>query len=262
MSHLTKKHTVATTALLTILRYETTRVLRIWTQTLLPSAVTTLLYFVIFGELIGQRVGAFDGVPYIDFIAPGLIMMAVITNAYANVSSSFFSSRFARYIEELLTAPVPSLVILIGYTAGGVVRALIVGGVVGVIAFIFADLTIAHGVLLCFSVLLTALVFSLAGFFNGVFAKRFDDVSFVPTFVLTPLTYLGGVFYSITLLSPFWQKLSMLNPILYIVNTFRYSLLNISDVSIWLSFGFLSILSIVLFLLNLYLLERSPRIRE
>ncbi len=214
----------------TILTKEILRFSRIWIQTVLPPMVTTTLYFVIFGQLIGGRLGEMDGQPYVDFIYPGLILMSVISNSYANVVSSFFNAKFQRHVEELLISPVPNWVILAGYVAGGVARGLVVGTVVTLVAMVFADVEV-HSVPITFTVfLLTSVLFATAGFVNAVFANSFDDISVIPTFVLTPLTYLGGVFYSVQLLPEFWQRVSLANPVLYMINAFRYGLLGVSDI--------------------------------
>ncbi len=246
----------------TIVGHEVARFIRIWMQSLLPSAITVMLYFAVFGDLLGSRLGFFSGFSYTEFIAPGLIMMSIITNAYANVSSSFFTQRFQNSLDELLIAPVPSVIILLGYVLGGVLRGLLVGLIVTVIAFFYISLSFAYLGILFWIILLTASVFSLAGFFNAIFAKRFDDISFIPTFVLTPLIYLGGVFYTIDILPPFWHNISLFNPILYIVNTFRYSMLGVSDVPVSISFIVLGGFAILLFFANVYLLEKSKRIRH
>lgn len=224
-------------ALKTIAHKETRRFLRIWQQTLLPPAITMTLYLIIFGSLIGSRIGQMGGYSYIEFIVPGVIMIAVITNSYANVVSSFFGAKFQRFIEEILVSPTPNLVILLGYLAGGVARGLLVGGIVLAISLLFTDLRIHNLWVTASVVLLTALLFSLGGFINAIFARTFDDVSIVPTFVLTPLTYLGGVFYSIHLLPAFWQKVSLANPILYLVNAFRYGILGQSDIHIGIAYA-------------------------
>jgi ABC-2 type transport system permease protein len=223
-------------ALETLVRKEYTRIIRIWIQTLVPPAITMTLYFVIFGNLIGRRIGEMDGFSYMAYIAPGLIMMSVITNAYGNVVSSFFGAKFARHIEEMLVSPMPNSLILIGHVAGGVVRGLLVGALVTLIALFFTDLRPEHPAITLSVVLLTAIVFSLAGFINAVYARKFDDISIIPTFVLTPLTYLGGVFYSINLLPEFWQTVSLANPILYMVNAFRYGILGTSDIGIGVAY--------------------------
>ncbi|MBQ1782321.1 MAG: ABC transporter permease [Gammaproteobacteria bacterium] len=219
-------------ALKTIWGKEASRFLRIWVQTLVPPVITMALYFVIFGNLIGRQIGDMGGFPYITYIVPGLIMMSVITNSYANVSSSFFSAKFQKSIEEMLVAPVPDWVLVAGFVGGGVARGLLVGIIVTGIALFFTALPIHHLGVLVLTVLLTATLFSLGGLINAIFARTFDDISIVPTFVLTPLTYLGGVFYSISLLPPLWQGVSQLNPILYMVNAFRYGFLGVSDIGI------------------------------
>ncbi len=219
-------------ALQTLWVKEATRFLRIWVQTLVPPVITMALYFVIFGNLIGSQIGDMDGFAYITYIVPGLIMMAVITNSYSNVSSSFFSIKFQKSIEELLVAPVPDWVLIAGFVGGGVLRGLLVGIIVTVVALFFTALPIHHFGVLLATVLLTATLFSLGGMINAIYARSFDDISIVPTFVLTPLTYLGGVFYSINLLPPLWQGVSQLNPILYMINAFRYGFLGVSDIAI------------------------------
>lgn len=218
-------------ALFTLLVKEIRRFSRIWIQTLLPAAITTTLYFIIFGQLIGDRIGPVGGVAYVDFIVPGLVLMAVITNAYANVVSSFYSSKFQRHIEELLIAPVPHGIILAGYVAGGVVRGVAVGLVVTGIALGFANVSLTHPVLTLLVFILTATLFALGGFINAIYANSFDDISLIPTFILTPLTYLGGVFYSIDMLPPFWQNLSLINPIFYMINAFQFGLLGHADIN-------------------------------
>lgn len=249
-------------AYLTIVRKEITRFTRIWQQTLIPPVITTSLYFVIFGNLIGPRIGDMEGYRYMDFIVPGLILMSVITNSYANVSSSFFSSKFQRSIEEIQVSPTPSSVILLGYVTGGMARGILVGIVVTIVSIFFSELSV-HNVFVMFSIiLLTALLFALGGFMNGLFARKFDDVSIIPTFVLTPLTYLGGIFYSIRLLPEFWQGVSHANPILYMINAFRYGFLGISDISLSTSYTIIIAFSVVLFLINLRLLNKGYGIRS
>ncbi len=250
------------TAFSTIVRKEVRRFTRIWMQTLLPSAITMTLYFVIFGRLIGSRIGDMGGFSYIQFVVPGLIMMAVVTNAYANVVSSFYGAKFQRFIEELLVSPVSNHTILIGYLTGGVLRGLCVGVIVTLLSLFFTDLQIHHLGVTIGIVLLTTLFFSLAGFINAVFANSFDDISIVPTFVLTPLTYLGGVFYSIDMLSDFWAGLSQLNPMLYIVNVFRYGLLGHSDVDIRLAFAMIGLFTVVAYVYSLHLLRSGKRLRQ
>jgi ABC-2 type transport system permease protein len=220
----------------TIVTKEVTRFARIWIQTVLPPAVTMTLYFVIFGRLIGARIGEMGGFTYMQYIAPGLIMMSVITNSYANVVSSFYGAKFQRHIEELLVAPLPSYIILAGYITGGLARGIAVGLVVTVVALFFTDLQINSFMITTTTVVMTSILFSLGGLINGIFAKSFDDTAVVPTFILTPLTYLGGVFYSINLLPPFWKTVSLTNPILYMVNAFRYGILGIADIPIGTAF--------------------------
>lgn len=249
-------------AFCTIVIKEVTRFTRIWVQTLIPPAISMTLYFVIFGSLIGSRIGTMDGFNYIDYIAPGIIMMSVINNSYANVVSSFFGAKFQNHIEEMLVAPIPNLVILLGYVTGGVVRGFLVGIVVTVVAMFFTDLQV-HSYTITFSVvLLTSVLFSLGGMVNAVFAKKFDDISIVPTFILTPLVYLGGVFYSIKLLPEFWQGVSSLNPILYMVNAFRYGMLGVSDINISVAISILLIFTIILFLICQYLLHKGIGIKS
>jgi ABC-2 type transport system permease protein len=249
-------------AIKTIARREVARILRIWGQTLVPPAITMTLYFLIFGNLVGRRIGDMGGFTYMDFIVPGLVMMAVIQNAYGNISSSFFGAKFGRHVEELLVSPMPNWVILGGYVAGGVLRGLMVGIIVLIIAMFFTHVRVPHPLVMLSTVLLGATVFSLAGFVNAVYAKKFDDIAIIPTFILTPLTYLGGVFYSITLLPPFAQTLTHLNPIFYMVNAFRYGLLDRSDVP--LSLAYLVMLAFVVGLsaLGLNLLTRGVGLRS
>ena len=245
----------------TILTKEILRFARIWIQTVLPPVVTTALYFIVFGNLIGPRIGPMEGFDYMEFIIPGLIMMAVITNSYANVVSSFYGSKFQRHIEEMLISPVPNYIILTGFVGGGVTRGLAVGVAVTIVSLLFHPLNI-HSLWVMFSmILLTAILFSLAGLINGVYAKSFDDISIVPTFVLTPLTYLGGIFYSISLLPEFWQHASLANPILYMVNAFRYGFLGVSDISLALSYTISIGFIIILYAFSLYLLHKGHGIR-
>jgi len=249
-------------ALVTLVRKEFLRVVRIWVQTIVPPAITMTLYFIIFGSLIGRRIGDMGGFNYMQFIAPGLIMMSVITNSYGNVVSSFFGAKFGRHIEEMLVSPMANATIIIGHVLGGVIRAAMVGLLVTVVALLFTDLSVAHPLITISIVLMSSVVFSLAGFINAVFAKKFDDISIVPTFVLTPLTYLGGVFYSISLLPEFWQKVSLANPILYMVNAFRYGILGTSDISIGRAYLIVTIFIILLFSACLWLMKRGVGIRE
>jgi ABC-2 type transport system permease protein len=253
-SNLVSLHTIACK--------EVGRVLRIWPQTLVPPVITMGLYFIIFGSFVGSKVPPIDGFSYINFIVPGIIMMAVITNSYMNVVSSFFSSKFMKSVEEILVSPTSPYVIVIGYTCGGAFRALIIGCLVTMLSLLFTRLHIYNLIVIIAFIFFTSVVFSLAGFFNGIFAKKFDDISIVPTFVLTPLTYLGGVFYSITLLPPFWQHLSRLNPILYMVNGFRYGFLGISDVNVWFALGMLMLFTAVLFIVDVKLVEKGYGLRN
>jgi ABC-2 type transport system permease protein len=246
----------------TIIRKEVIRVLRIWVQTIVPPAITMTLYFIIFGNLIGRRIGSMEGFDYMQYIAPGLIMMSVITNSYGNVVSSFFGAKFGRHVEEMLVAPMSYATIIIGHVAGGVLRGLLVGLLVTIIALFFTRLTVAHPLIVISVVLLSSIVFSLAGFINAVFARKFDDISIVPTFVLTPLTYLGGVFYSISMLPEFWQNVSKANPILYMVNAFRYGILGTSDISIAHAYSILLVFVVVLFTACMLLMQRGVGIRE
>lgn len=252
----------ALVSLNTIVRKEVIRVLRIWPQTLLPSPITMILYLIVFGRLIGSRIGSIQDVAYVDFILPGLIMMAVITNSYTNVVSSFFSSRFHRNVEELLISPTPNSIIIIGYVLGGMCRGLLVGMVVTLVAMFFTTITVYSTLWLVYFIVLTSFVFSLGGLTNGILARTFDDISIVPTFVIVPLTYLGGVFYSIQNLPPFWQTVSKLNPIMYMVNGFRYGFLGDSDVSVLLGMVVLISFAAMLFALNLYLLKRGVGLKS
>ncbi len=246
----------------TIVIKEVRRFTRIWLQTLVPPAITIGLYFVIFGNLVGRRIGEMDGFRYMEFIVPGLIMMSVIQNSYSNVVSSFFSQKFQRSIEELLVSPVPNYIILTGFAVGGMARGLSVGLIVTTMALLFADLRIEHPFITISVILMTSMVFSLAGFINAVFANSFDDISIVPTFVLTPLIYLGGVFYSIQMLPGFWQVVSSLNPIFYMVNTFRYGILGTSDVDIYWAFLILGVFIVVLYGCCIWLLRHGTGIRH
>jgi ABC-2 type transport system permease protein len=249
-------------AFCTIVTKEVRRFLRIWMQTLLPPAITMSLYFVIFGSLIGSRVGKMGGYDYMQYIAPGLIMMSVIQNSYSNVVSSFFGTKFHRSIEEMMVSPMSSFVVLAGFCIGGVARGLCVGIIVTCVSLFFTNLHVAHLGVMLLVVVLTALLFSLGGFLNALFAKSFDDISIIPTFVLTPLTYLGGVFYSLELLPSFWRHLTLVNPIVYMVNTFRYGILGVSDVSVTGSVFAIIGFTLGLFLLAWYLFHRGIGVRS
>lgn len=246
----------------TIVNKEMIRFLRIWSQTLLPSAITTTLYFVIFGHLIGRRIGLIDGVTYMQYIVPGLVMMAIITSAYSNVSSSFFGLKFQKSIDELVISPMPHVLVLLGFVLGGVVRGLFVGLIVTIIALCFTHLSVQHVGIMLSVAILSAFMFALAGFLNALYAKKFDDVMLVPTFILTPLTYLGGVFYSINMLPNFWQKVSLLNPILYLVNAFRYGIFGISDINVAYAFFLIIIVTAALFIICWRLLWKGYGIRS
>ena len=246
----------------TLVRREVKRFLRIWVQTLLPSLITTLLYFLIFGQIMGERIQMIHGVRYMAYISPGLIMMTIVTNAFNNVSSSFYGMRFQKNIEELLIAPIPNALLLLGFVLGGAVRGLIVGILVTLLSLCFTPLPISHPWVLLAILPSTALLFSLAGFLNGLFAKSFDDISMIPTFILTPLTYLGGIFYPIEALPPFWRSVSLLNPFVYIVNAFRYALIGISDVPIGHALLVVWACCVGLVILNSYLLRTSGKLRS
>lgn len=250
------------TALKSLVVKETNRYLRIWVQTLVPPVITTSLYFVIFGKMIGGRIGDMGGFSYMEFIVPGLIMMSAITSSYANVSSSFFSQKFQKNIEELLVAPVPTHVIIWGFVLGGMGRSLLVGSLVTVVSLLFVPLHVHSWFMVILTLLLTAILFSLAGLINGVFAQSFDDVSIVPTFVLQPLTYLGGVFYSISMLPPFWQAVSKINPIVYMISGFRYGFLGMKDVSIQLSLAILVLFIVALYTTAYYLVSKGRGLRS
>jgi ABC-2 type transport system permease protein len=249
-------------AIRTIARRETMRILRIWGQTLVPPAITMTLYFLIFGKLIGSRIGEMGGFSYMDFIVPGLVMMAVIQNSYANISSSFFGAKFGRHVEELLVSPMPNWVILGGYVAGAVLRGVMVGVIVLLIAMLFTKVRLPHPLVTLSTVLLGATIFSLAGFINAVYARKFDDVAIVPVFILTPLTYLGGVFYSVKLLPGWAQTMTHANPIFYMVNAFRYGLLGVSDVPLWVAYALMFGFVFVLGALGLWLLQRGVGLRS
>jgi ABC-2 type transport system permease protein len=246
----------------TIARREIVRIVRIWTQTLIPPVITITLYYVIFGKLIGGRIGTIEGFGYMQYLVPGMVMMSVINNSYMNISSSFFGAKFQRSVEELLVAPMSNWVILAGYVTGAVARALVVGVLVLVVALFFTSLHVAHPLVALVSVLLGAIIFALAGFINAVYAKKFDDIALVPTFVITPLTYLGGVFYSVNMLGEPWQAISRANPILYMVNTFRFGVLGISDVHVGTALAVMVGFVIALGVFALRLLKRGVGLRS
>lgn len=246
----------------TIVIKEVLRFLRIWIQTVLPPAITMGLYLVIFGRLIGERLGPVQQLSYLDFIVPGVILMAAITNSYSNVVSSFFSTKVQRHVEELLISPVSNWIIVMGYVAGGVARGLTVGLVVTGVCLLFTDLRVTHPALSVAILVMTSMLFALAGFINALFARTFDDISIVPTFVLTPLTYLGGVFYSVDMLPPFWQSVAVFNPILYMVNGFRYGLLGVTDIDIDIAVAIVLLFNAGLFVVAVQLVRRGIGIKQ
>jgi ABC-2 type transport system permease protein len=246
----------------TIVIREYGRIIRIWGQTVVPPAVTATLYFVIFGSLIGRRVGAMGGFDYMQYIAPGLIMMSVITNSYANVVSSFFGAKFGKHLEELLVSPLPNWIIVAGYAVGGLTRGMLVAGAVTAVSLAFTHLHVHHILIIVAAIVLTSLIFSLGGFLNALYAKNFDQVNFIPVFVLTPLTYFGGVFYSISLLPGWALKLSYANPILYMVNAFRYGFLGTSDVYVGGAFGLMLAAVAAMFATAVFLMGRGTGTRE
>lgn len=246
----------------TIVRKEVTRILRIWGQTIVPPAITMTLYFIIFGELIGRRIGDMAGFTYMQYIVPGLVIMSVITNSYGNMVSSFFGAKFGKHIEELLVSPLPNWVILAGYVTGALTRGLMVGVVVLAVSLFFTRIEVQNPLIMVSVLILTATVFALAGMVNAIFAQKFDDIAIIPTFILAPLTYLGGVFYSISLLPEFWQKVSVFNPILYMVNGFRLGMLGVSDVSLGMTYGVILTAGALLFTACLILLHRGTGLRS
>jgi ABC-2 type transport system permease protein len=255
-----KFHTLV--SLKTIIRREVVRFTRIWMQTILPPVITTTLYYLIFGKLIGPRIGMIGEYSYIEYIVPGLIMMSIITNSYANVVASFYGARFQRNIDEMLVSPTPNYIVVLGFAAGGMARGLCVGLAVTLVSLFFTELHMQHALLVLTTAILTAMLFSLAGLVNAIFANSFDDINIVPTFILTPLTYLGGVFYSISMLPQFWQNVSLANPILYMVNAFRYGVLGVSDIPLPVSYTIILAFIAALFMLNLFLMQRSTGLRS
>lgn len=245
----------------TIVIKEITRFMRIWSQTLLPPAITMTLYFIIFGKLIGSQIRNINDYSYMQYIVPGLTMMSIMMNAYANTSSSFFGAKFSKSIEEILVSSTPSYIILLGYMIGGSLRGILVGLVVMLISLFFTHLHFVHVGVVILMAILSAMLFSLGGLINAIFSKKFDDISFIPTFILTPLTYLGGVFYSVSQLPPFWQKLSLFNPILNIVDTFKYGMLGTTEINVYFGFSLTCGLFILLFIASLFLLHRGIGLR-
>ncbi len=255
-------NSVAITALYTLGRKEVVRIIRIWSQTILPPAMTMTLYFVIFGNLIGKRIGQMGGFDYMTFIVPGLVMMSVITNSYGNIVSSFFGAKFSKHIEEMLVSPMPNWVILFGHVLGALSRGILVGSIVIVISLFFTEIHIYNIWIVISTVILTSIVFALAGFINACLATKFDDIAIIPAFILTPLTYLGGVFYSISLLPDIWQTISKFNPVLYMVNAFRYGFLGVSDVNIYQAYAVMLIFLVVLTTICLAMLNKGVGLRS
>ncbi len=248
-------------ALNTILMKEFMRFIRIWIQTVLPAAIMTALYFIIMGKLIGSQLADVHGQTYVNYIAPGLVLMSVITNSYANVVSSFFSAKFQRHVEEMLVSPMPNYLIVIGFVSGGLTRGLVVGLVTGVVAAFFVDIQLHNIGVVVLVAILTSTLFSLGGFINAVYAKNFDDISIVPTFILTPLTYLGGIFYSVDVLSDFWRTVSLANPVLYMINAMRYGMLGVSDIDIVIALMIITLFVVALYLWAVMLLHKGTGIR-
>lgn len=246
----------------TILYKEVHRALRLWPQTLIPAAVTTALYFIIFGNIMGPRVGQMHGFPYITFLAPGLIMMSMITNSYSGAVSALFFAKFTKSIEEIIVSPTTNLTMLAGFVCSGLFRGVLIGVVVTAVAMIFTKISLYSFITVIGVVLLSCGIFSLGGVINAIYAKKFDDMAFIPNFVLTPLTYLGGVFFSISLLPKDWQYIAMLNPIVYIINTFRYGFLGMHDANLMLAFVAMVVFFLVLFLYAYILLRRGVGIKE
>ncbi len=248
--------------LVTIMRKEMQRILRIWVQTLVPPVIQATLYFLIFGSIIGSRVGQMRGYSYMAYIAPGLITMSIVTNSYLNVVSSFFGAKFARHIEELIVSPLPNVLILLGYMAGGMTRGLIVGGIVTAIASLLTTMPVAHPWAIITGAMMASAVFALGGFLNALFATKFDEISIIPNFVINPLVYFGGVFYSIALLPPFWRHLTRADPLLYVVDTLRYGFLNVSDAPLGEAYGIMAGFLVALFCVSLWLLKRGTGLKQ
>ncbi len=246
----------------TIVRREIVRFTRIWMQTILPPVITTTLYYLIFGKLIGPRIGMIGGYSYIEYIVPGLIMMSIITNSYANVVSSFYGAKFQKNLDEMLVSPTPNYIVILGFATGGIARGLCVGFAVTLVSVFFTELHMQNILVVVTTAIMTAMLFALAGLVNAIFANSFDDINIVPTFVLTPLTYLGGIFYSISMLPEVWQKVSLVNPILYMVNAFRYGVLGVSDIPLLVSYLIIFTFIVVLFLFNLFLMSKSTGLRS
>jgi len=251
------------TSFYTIVRKDVVRIFRIWPQTFLPSIITSILYFLVFGKILGERIGEIGGHPYITFVVPGLVMLAVVTNSFSNVATTFFQAKFfARNIDEVLVSPTPPWVIISGYVAGGMVRGIVIGALVIIVSAFFSPLPMTHPFIILLFLILSSLLFSLAGLVNGIYAKSFDGISIVPTFVLTPLVYLGGVFYSAQALPPLWQKLTYADPIFYLINGFRDGFMGISDISLSLSIGVLLALISILVAISWYLIRTGLGLRQ
>lgn len=245
------------TSYITIVKKEFLRFARIWVQTIFPPIITTSLYLLIFGGLMGERIGDMDGIQYIQYIIPGVIIMSVITNSYANTVSSFFLAKFNHSIEELKVSPTSNTTIILGYITGGITRGFVVGLFVLFTASFFVDFSIDNVIISLCIMLLTAALFSLAGFINAIFAKDFDDISIIPTFVLMPMTYLGGMFYSINILPEFWQSVSLFNPIYYMVDGFRFGFYGVGTSDIFASIFVLIVMIIMLFFVALLLMKKG-----
>jgi ABC-2 type transport system permease protein len=253
------------TSFYTIVRKDVVRMFRIWIQTFLPPVMTSVLYFLVFGTVLGSRIGDMQGVDYMTFVVPGLVMLAIVTSSYSNTSFTFFTSKFfARSIDEILVSPTPPWLLIAGFVGGGVVRGVIVGSLVMIVSVLFTGLHVAtYSVFLIFIfALLTAIVFSLAGLVNGIYAKTMDGINIVPTFVLTPMVYLGGVFYSVHTLPDWWQTMTYANPLFYLINGFRYGFLGITDVSLYVSVGMLLSLVVALVAINSYLIRTGLGLKQ
>ena len=251
------------TSFYTIVRKDVVRIFRIWPQTFLPSIITSVLYFLVFGKVLGGRIGDIGGHLYITFVVPGLVMLAVVTNSFSNVATTFFQAKFfARNIDEILVSPTPPWVIIAGYVAGGMVRGITIGLLVIIVAAFFSPLPLTHPFIILLFLILSSLIFSLAGLVNGIYAKSFDGITIVPTFVLTPLVYLGGVFYSAQALPPLWQKFTFADPIFYLVDGFRVGFMGFSDVSLGISLAVLGTLTAILIAINWYFIRTGLGLRQ
>jgi ABC-2 type transport system permease protein len=245
----------------TIVTKEILRFARIWVQTIIPPVITTSLYLLIFGGLMGGRIGQMQGIDYLHFIVPGIILMTVIMQSYANTVSSFFMTKYNNSFEELLVSTTPNWVILMGFVSGGIARGFFVGLAVTFTISFFVEIQTYNLLIIAVTFLLTSVMFSLAGFINAVFARTFDDISIVPNFVLLPLTYLGGMFYSIDILPSFWRSVSAFNPIYYMMDAFRLGFLGIGSVELWKAFLVPVIMIVILALIANALLGRGVSIK-